>query len=128
MKFAVCFLVTFLAAAEQPHPTPTVSVPCRVVDVVDGDTLTVEVRLLARVRLLDCWAPEMNTPEGSAAKERMQEIAQGKDAMLVVPLSQRMRLDDILTFGRVLGRVHVEGRDVGAVLVEENLATVGKER
>ena len=119
----VTTLLVLLLFSPEKDVAPVLRVPCRVVEVVDGDTLTVEVTLQARVRLLDCWAPEMNTREGKVSRVRMVELAQGKQGMLEVPLSPRLRLDDMLTFGRLLGKVHVAGQDVGQQLVNENLAT-----
>jgi len=54
---AITLLVAVIFGDEQPKPE--LSVPCKITEVYDGDTVTVEVTLTARVRLLDCWAPEL---------------------------------------------------------------------
>jgi len=35
--------------------------PCAIVEVYDGDTITVRLTLDLRVRMLDCWTPEIRT-------------------------------------------------------------------
>ena len=45
------------------QPPLGLTAQCKVLDVYDGDTVTVEVRTIARVRLLDCWAPEVRTKD-----------------------------------------------------------------
>ena len=49
---------------------PGLVLPCKVIDVHDGDTLTIEVTLTASVRLLECWAEELKAPGGPAARDR----------------------------------------------------------
>jgi len=102
---------------------PMLRVPCTVVEVVDGDTVTVELRLRARVRLKDCWAPELNEPGGQEARDAMVRFTRNKDAVLEVPFDRMNRLDDVLSFGRIVGRVYADGRDVGNRLIEGGLAT-----
>lgn len=115
------------AVAEHVQPLPELRLPCRVVEVWDGDTVTVELKMRARVRLLDCWAPELRDAGGKTSRERMRQLAEGQGAILSVPLDRADRLDDVLTFGRILGRVYVKGVDVGGQLVREGLATREKE-
>lgn len=84
---------------------------CRVVGVVDGDTVDVEVTRTIRVRLLDCWSPESRTTNaaekklGLAAKEHLRAAADGCDATLFVPASPDGEVKDQTTLGRVLGHV-----------------------
>jgi len=113
-------------------PQATINVPCKVTKVYDGDTVTVELKIKVRVRLLDCWAPEIRTKDaeekrrGIESKQRMIELADGKHGVLVVPLSGVDRLDDIFTFGRLLGRIYIDGEDVSAVMVRDGFATKTK--
>lgn len=93
----------------------SIHLPCRVVEVVDGDTLTCRVTLDVRVRLLDCWAPELRgetqaeKDKAVASKKHLVAIAENKAGGLFVLLDGTKRLDDVLSFGRVLGRVWVHG-------------------
>lgn len=84
-----------------------------VVRVVDGDTLDVMLMLPVRVRLLDCWAPEITGTEkldGIAAKELLEKLAPvGSRVRVQVPTSEADALGDVLTFGRVLGNAWREG-------------------
>jgi endonuclease YncB( thermonuclease family) len=134
LEIAGLTLVLFVAGAclmaEQPQGT--ISVPCEVIEVYDGDTMTVRVSVDLRVRLLDCWAPELkikNTAEkvrGVAAMEHLRKLApNGSKAQLTIPLNGD-RLDDILTLGRVLGRVSVDGKDLSEQQVKAGHARTSK--
>lgn len=102
--------------------------------VVDGDTIDMLVLgVLVRIRLLDCWAPEtrgVEREEGLAAKAFLEGVAtQGKEAVVWIPTDHAERLMDILTFGRVLGRVWLRdsGRELSAVMVSSGHATATKD-
>lgn len=82
-----------------------------IVEVYDGDTVTVQPLLPEmRIRLLDCWAPEIRTRD-AAEKVRGYEsrdhlrtlLPTGERVTLHIPTSDR--LQDSLTLGRVLGRL-----------------------
>lgn len=98
-----------------PVPPPQLAVDCRIVDVYDGDTLTVEIVLRSRVRLRDCWAPEIAgrgvTPaekqRGLAARDHLRETIGPlpAPARLVIPLEAAQTLGDLFTFDRLLGDV-----------------------
>lgn len=96
-------------------PDPGLSVKGKVVEVYDGDTLTVEVRWSVRVRLLDCWAAEVRSLDagekrrGLAAKSYAQGLAQNKECTLWIPASEIKTLGDLTTMGRVLGHVWIDG-------------------
>lgn len=115
-----------LAALGANPPRPAITVPCHVVSVHDGDTATVEVKLKLNVRLLDCWAAELREPRGQAARDHLTALAAGRDGTLEIPLDRADNFSDVLTLGRVLGRVWIDGEDVGSVLVREGLATKTK--
>lgn len=101
---------TILLALALATPAPAFTVPCRIVYVVDGDTVDVEYTTKIRVRLRDCWAPEMKgpqRPDGLLSKAAMQayvDHAEGQ-GVLSVPLPAE------LTFGRVVGDVWLRGDD-----------------
>ncbi len=118
--------ICLAVGGEAPPPQPQLVLPGRVVRVVDGDTLDVEVTLRVRVRLLDCWAPEVRTEQGKKAAQRMRELVKDGKCRLVVPLPADGELRRCFTFGRVLGRVYCGGQDVGRQLVREGLASSHK--
>lgn len=89
---------------------------CRIIRVLDGDTIEVEVRHTIRVRMLQCWAPESRTTNaaekvrGLAAKNHLIDvIGDQEQARLLVPLATD--LGDATTLGRVLGYVWLQGDD-----------------
>lgn len=104
-----------------------------VVRVIDGDTIVIESRVEYHVRLLDCWAPESRTRDvdekqrGLASKARMQQLAGDKPVRVFLPAADD--LTDMMTMGRMLGRVWVlDGdvpttRDLSTIMVSERLAT-----
>lgn len=119
----VCFFGgQMISAAFRDPPEPSWTTKAIVTNVVDGDTIDVEIRRAIRVRLLDCWAPETHMdgrlPEakqaaekkaGLKAKEDLKALALGKPVILQVPTSEDLLKST--TMGRVLGRVWLEGDD-----------------
>ena len=115
----VLVFLLILAVAALPHaisvtPAPArgYSTDCKVLRVVDGDTLECQISYTVRVRLLGCWAPETRSRDlherqkGRAAKLYMQSLAPaGTRCRLHIPGGES--LADILTFGRLLGRLWV---------------------
>jgi endonuclease YncB( thermonuclease family) len=105
------------------------SLPIEVMEVYDGDTLTVELRMRARVRLLDCWAPELKDEGGPASKAKLGELCRGEGrgarGVLFVPLQRDGRLDKHFTFGRLLGHIWLDGddADLATQMVEAGHAT-----
>jgi endonuclease YncB( thermonuclease family) len=101
--------------------------------VVDGDTVDVHLIIPLRVRLLDCWAPEMHGEDrvaGAIAKAELEKLLPiGSVVHLDVPTQDASALGDVLTFGRVLGDVYIEGEEesVSEKMVARNLATKEKQ-
>lgn len=82
----------------------------RVVGVSDGDTITVLVdRREVRVRLAEIDTPEHGQPYGTRAKQVLAELVFGKQV--------RVAEVDRDRYGRVVGRVYVDGLDVNAEMV-----------
>jgi len=113
---AMAFLA--LVAAEHSAPSPSWTTAAKVVRVIDGDTLEVEVRRVLRVRMLDCWAPESRRDprldesqrssekaKGQAAKEHLISLANGREVIVSVPMAADGDLSSPWTMGRVLGHV-----------------------
>lgn len=114
-------LLTGSAWADEPTEVVVFETACKIVEVYDGDTITVtfvlcgELPIKARVRLLDCWAPEVTgdeKPLGLKSRDYLRGLVKGhKAARLVIPAKPGAdRLDDHLTFGRILGRVYLSGQ------------------
>lgn len=125
-RFIISLLVLlciFIAATFSATPSSQLVLPARIVEVYDGDTVTVEFKLRARVRLLDCWAPELNQPGGNESRAALKQYEQ-QTALVVIPLDRASRLDDIFSFGRLLGDVVVDGKS----LAEQQVATGNAKR
>lgn len=112
---AVCERICFGAdPAVEAAPPLGLSLPCKVTEIYDGDTATVEVTLTMRVRLLDCWAAEIRTNDehekavGLAARDALKTVAEGKSGRLFVPLDGLHRFDDAISLGRVLGHIWID--------------------
>ena len=129
-------LVSFGAGRTQPAPQPGWITRAKVVSVYDGDTLTVEVTRRMRVRLLDCWCPEVRTRDkeekkrGLAAKAHLAELLpEGSEVVLQIPSGTD--LGKSFTFGRVLGNVWANADAASSVseqMVESGHATATKQR
>lgn len=116
-------------------PSPGWSTRARVTRVIDGDTLELEVTRTLQVRLLDCWAPESRTrnPQeklrGQAAAAFVRELVRrlGPDVMLFIPAGEEDKLVEVLSLGRVLGRVWLaDGRELAGVVVAAGHARAEK--
>jgi endonuclease YncB( thermonuclease family) len=123
-RFALPLLLLLGSQLLADQPQAALQLPCKIVDVYDGDTATVEITFQMRVRLLHCWAPELRGAGGKESKENLQQYV-GKPAILAVPITD-IRLDKLFSFGRILGRVWVNGEDLSAVQVSQGLATESK--
>lgn len=91
------------------------SSPCVVDRVLDGDTIEVTVTRKLRVRLLGCWAPEIHgeeKPLGLKSLQHLKELALGSTGTVFIPTEDARNMGDILTLGRVLGHVWIDGSDI----------------
>jgi len=88
----------------------------RVVGVVDGDTVDILTpdRELVRIRLAGIDAPEKAQPYGQRSKQKMSDLVFGKNAE--VDFKKRDR------YGRIIGKVTVNGRDASLGLLDAGLA------
>lgn len=102
---------------QTPHPPLGLTARCSVRHVVDGDTLDIDVVVPLRIRLLDCWAPESRTKDisekvlGMAAKRNLDDLTKGLTGVVFIPTSEAKSLADVLTLGRVLGRLWMDGEE-----------------
>lgn len=96
------------------QPPLGLTLPCTILKVHDGDTLTVEVRIVANVRLCgdgkrECWAPELSEPGGIQSRDHLAGMALGSSGRLHIPIGDKAsNISALLTMGRVLGDVWVD--------------------
>ena len=108
--------VAFVAAALVAGPARA-DFDGRVGGVADGDSLTVLVaRRQVRVRLAGIDAPERHQPYGRRSRESLSELVYRRQVTVVERGTDG--------YGRTLGRVVVDGRDVNAEQVRRGMAWV----
>lgn len=90
----------------------------KVVAIADGDTLTLLTadRQQIKVRLAEIDTPERAQPYGTRARQALSDLAFGKQATIESHEKDR--------YGRVVGRVYVNGIDVNKELVSRGAAWV----
>lgn len=146
----VCFLVicfsnqdqdmlnasfSFSAGVTSPEEiSPNVTELATVKEVYDGDTIVVTVTKEYRIRMLDCWAPEVTgdeKEEGLRSKQFLESmLVAGDEVFVKVPTTNRIQ--DSITFGRVLAYVYKDIDGDGEVdniseqMVENGFATKEK--
>ena len=106
-----------------------------VVNVVDGDTLDVEITRTIRVRLKDCWCPETRTRDlvekkkGLAAKDHLKSLlSDSKDVVLFIPADSDGDIKDVFTLNRVLGYIFIDSQNVSSRMVADGHAVAKKEK
>ena len=101
---------------------------------MDGDTLDVELRIPARIRLLGCWSPESRTKSiaekkrGLAAKANLSDLTANGHGQVFIPTGAALSVKDVLTLDRLLGRVWMDGQeeDLSSQQVKAGHATESK--
>ncbi len=90
----------------------------KVVAIADGDTLTLLTaeRQQIKVRLAEIDTPERSQPYGKRARQALSDLAFGQQA--TVESNEKDR------YGRVIGRVYVNGVDINRELVSSGAAWV----
>lgn len=88
----------------------------RVVGVHDGDTITGldDSKTQFKIRLDAIDAPELGQPFGQASKKALSEKVFGKDVVVIVKTKDR--------YGRTVGHVMIDGRDVNLEMLEAGMA------
>ena len=143
-KNQVSILVTALATnlfwvlvAANNQPEQNLTTKAVVKEVYDGDTVVVTIQNDFRVRMLDCWAPEIKTrnPEekkrGEESRDFLKSLVNIDDEVIVeIPMTDRIQ--DSFTFGRVLAYlwkdIDGDGKldDVSDVMIQKGFATKTK--
>jgi endonuclease YncB( thermonuclease family) len=86
-----------------------------VVGVHDGDTITVRADWrTVRIRLACIDAPELGQSFGARAKQRLSDLAMRRTV--------RVEVVDKDSYGRLVGRVSVDGDDLNLAMVQSGLA------
>lgn len=116
-----------------PAPELGLSARATIDRVIDGDTIDVMVLgMPCRIRLLDCWAPEIHgeeRPEGEKSKAFLEKLAPvGSEVRVYIPTGHAKKLADVITMGRILGQVWREGDDesLSQLMVGAGMATKEK--
>jgi endonuclease YncB( thermonuclease family) len=88
----------------------------RVVGVHDGDTITGldDLKTQHKIRLDAIDAPELGQPFGQASKKALSEKVFGKDVVVIPKTKDK--------YGRTVGHVMIDGRDVNLEMLEEGMA------
>ncbi len=112
--FLLAFLsVVFLA----PYSSALAeSIHGRVISVADGDTITIltEQKEQIKVRLTEIDAPEKDQPYGHKSKQALSDLVFKKDVNVSSNSKDR--------YGRTLGRVFVNDKDVNLYMVANGYA------
>lgn len=90
----------------------------KIFDIHDGDTVTVLIEKKIRVRLLDCWSPELSEKKGIEAREYLKTLIKDGDEV-TVKIPVEMDITKSLTFGRFLGTIY---KDIDNDGQEENIS------
>ena len=125
-----------IAAANNP-PEQNLTTIAVVEEVYDGDTVVVSIQKQIRVRMLDCWAPEVRTKDieekelGLKSKEYLKSLLT-EDDKIIIEIPMTHRIQDSFTFGRILAYLwkDIDGdgklENVSEVMVQEGFATKTK--
>jgi endonuclease YncB( thermonuclease family) len=115
LQFSRCLaaLVLFLSAT-----AAGADLTGRVVHIADGDTLTLLTESNQQIRIRLSWidAPELGQAFGNVSREALAELVAGKTV--------QVEQVDIDRYGRTVGTVFVDGRDVCLAQVQAGLAWV----
>jgi len=101
-----------------PGPISEASFTATVFKVSDGDTITVRTadRREAKLRFYGVDAPELDQPYGPEAKKFLENLLSGREVAV-----ERRNQDQ---YGRLVGRVFVDGQAVDELMVEAGRAWV----
>jgi len=109
-------LLLFAAPAFAAPPKTETRLTLKVVGVHDGDTITGldESKTQFKIRLDAIDAPELGQPFGQASKKALSEKVFGKN-ITVIPKTKDK-------YGRTVGHILIDGRDVNLLMLEEGMA------
>ena len=105
---------------DSPHEQIVADFDAKVVKVVDGDTIRVEVPFRDfdfPIRISNLLAPEMNEKGGERSREKLRSLIEGRTIEVIVNKNNRVG-----KWGRLLGEVRERGFDIGTQMIEEGFA------
>ena len=111
---------------DSPHKQITEDFVADVINVHDGDTITVRWRerdFDFPIRFGDTAAPELNEPGGHEAQSWLENRILGKEVTIIIDPDNRVE-----KWGRLLGEVLQGGQDVGQEEIMLGLATTWEQR
>lgn len=116
MKFFKVFFVLAIIAALAMIVLRCTDTASNVVGISDGDTITILTADLEqmKVRLAEIDCPEKKQPFGTKAKEALSEKIFGKHVDVEWTKKDR--------YGRVIGKVYLDGRYINKEMIEEGWA------
>ena len=132
MKPLGVILGLLLSASATAAPTPPETGRCvegQVTAVGDGDTLTVTAKYSFRVRLKDCWAPEIHgpqKPEGIKSLQNLQAIALGRKCRVFIP-EDAADIGQSTSLSRYIGEVWVNDINLSEEQVAKKFACKTKQ-
>lgn len=112
---AICYLVTMLVADEQ-RKTTKFTEEAKVISVIDGDTVKVSVTKEYKIRLIDCWAPEItgkNKEAGLKSKQYLESLIKAGD-VVIIEIPTTNRFEDSISLDRMLGYVWKDTNNDGS--------------
>lgn len=130
------FLVGVLyGQSKSPYPNTTEAATVK--EIYDGDTIVVETVKQYRIRMLDCWCPEIRSKNVEEKKKGLQSkdflaniLKEGDEILIEIPTTKRF--EDSTSLGRVLAYVwkDVDGDgkldNISEKMVESGFATKEK--
>ena len=125
-KILVCLFVlisaTLVAVSASRNqlksPEPIKVITGKVVRVADGDTITVldAQNTQNKIRLYGIDAPEKAQDFGNKSREKLASLVAGKDVVVTVI--------DIDQYGRNVGRINIDGKEVAEEMLKAGLVWV----
>lgn len=96
--------------------SPSLALDGKVVSVIDGDTIDVldDSKKQHRIRFDGIDAPERGQPFSNRSKSTLSDLVFGKTV--------RVDTEGTDKYDRTIGRVYVDGRDVGLAMLEAGMA------
>ncbi|HSS18684.1 MAG TPA: thermonuclease family protein [Pyrinomonadaceae bacterium] len=130
--FVLTLLLSFICVAQQPAPEPAAAqapaeqaattnniqlvIDGKVTNVHDGDTITVLDRNNKKfhIRLAGIDAPELKQEFGSVSQQNLSRLVLGKDVSIF--------WDKVDRYGRTVGTIKLDGRDINIEQVKAGMA------
>lgn len=98
-------------------------------NVVDGDTVDMEVKRTFRLRIRDCWAPETRTKDlaekarGMMSRTAMRLLALGRPITAHVDIDPEARFGESMSMSRIVASAQVGPVDLAQAMSETGNAT-----